>query len=243
VWAVGYHGSVGDQEKHRPLVEHWNGTKWSAVETPDVGISELDGVAVESSRSAWAVGRYLIGSGGALVEHWDGRSWKVIRNPRGARYGGGALLAVTVVRPNDAWAVGEGIQHWNGEHWRSVSVPDMYFFAVSATARNDVWAAGAGDGRTDDPKSRIAHWDGHAWEPVEVPDLGRLFGVTAVAKDDVWAVGLDGRLHWDGRRWHTSPPADRSSWLAVAAVASRDIWAVGHVRSFKPLIEHYACAN
>ena len=50
VWAVG----VG------PITEHWNGTAWSVVPSPNVTNGKLLGVAAVSTNDVWAVGfRYL----------------------------------------------------------------------------------------------------------------------------------------------------------------------------------------
>jgi hypothetical protein len=60
VWAVGNDSSsVGNNVKHT-LVEHWNGTAWSVVPSPNVGTqgSELLGVVAISSTDAWAVGDF-----------------------------------------------------------------------------------------------------------------------------------------------------------------------------------------
>src|SRR5205085_2738007 len=76
VWAVGRSGS-------RPLIEHWDGTRWSQV--PD-GSSHgywLVGVAAVSPRDVWAVG--MDDHSHALVEHWDGTRWRLVPTPSPGR--------------------------------------------------------------------------------------------------------------------------------------------------------------
>jgi hypothetical protein len=70
--------------KHRTLAEHWNGSKWTIVPTPNKGRtkqSNLSGVGGSSSSDVWAVGDYQSGPTGldtsTLVEHWDGARWQV----------------------------------------------------------------------------------------------------------------------------------------------------------------------
>ena len=45
------------------LTEHWNGTAWSVVASPNLGTSDnvLYGVAAVAANDVWAVGYYQIG--------------------------------------------------------------------------------------------------------------------------------------------------------------------------------------
>jgi hypothetical protein len=60
VWAVG--GSYdGGADGGQTLIEHWNGTAWAQVPSPDPGAANgnnLFGVAGASARNIWAVGYY-----------------------------------------------------------------------------------------------------------------------------------------------------------------------------------------
>jgi len=75
VWAVG----VG------PITEHWNGTAWSVVPSPNPSTTsnELFGVAAISASSVWAVGDETNSKGikRTLIERWDGTTWKVAYSP------------------------------------------------------------------------------------------------------------------------------------------------------------------
>jgi hypothetical protein len=58
VWAVGdYTNSLGYEQT---LTEHWDGTSWSVVSSPNVGTgyNYLEGVAAVSANNVWAVGEY-----------------------------------------------------------------------------------------------------------------------------------------------------------------------------------------
>ena len=75
-WAVGYRcvSTCGQNgESDRPLIIHWNGTKWSTKTAPGTG--NLYSVSVHSSTSAWAVGYGCAPGCGALIEHWNGKKW------------------------------------------------------------------------------------------------------------------------------------------------------------------------
>jgi hypothetical protein len=92
-WAVGYacKRRQGDQEdtmRCHTLTEHWDGSRWSRVRSPNpsssvlavnTGIAnELTGVSAISATDAWAVGAYTNDTTGArltLILHWDGRRW------------------------------------------------------------------------------------------------------------------------------------------------------------------------
>jgi hypothetical protein len=56
---VGDYISSGPGDPTLTLVEHWNGTAWTQVPSPNPsGDNELDGVAATSASNAWAVGFY-----------------------------------------------------------------------------------------------------------------------------------------------------------------------------------------
>lgn len=59
VWAVGYYVDSQTQ-KYRTLIEHWNGTRWSVVKSPNPGAAYniLNGVTAISATDIWAVGYY-----------------------------------------------------------------------------------------------------------------------------------------------------------------------------------------
>src|SRR2546423_8736565 len=56
IWAVGNSGS--QRGSGQTLIEHWNGTQWSLVQSPSTGslYNTLTGVAVVSTNDVWAVG-------------------------------------------------------------------------------------------------------------------------------------------------------------------------------------------
>jgi hypothetical protein len=91
-WAVGYSAAIGGSgapDTQRTLIEHWNGSVWKQVASPNVGGARIQnrllGVAAVSRRNAWAVGSYVSASGtagGALIEHWNGRAWKIAKSPK-----------------------------------------------------------------------------------------------------------------------------------------------------------------
>jgi hypothetical protein len=109
VWAVGYYGPPPLGSK-QTLAEHWDGSSWTIVPTPDFpddSLSYLQGVAALSAGDVWAVGYYRrTANAGSqtLVVHWDGKSWAIVSTPtpRVASY----LYGITAVAADDVWAVG-----------------------------------------------------------------------------------------------------------------------------------------
>src|SRR5207249_3566210 len=85
VWAVGYYNADGYHGQ--TLVEHWDGSAWSVVPSPNVGSSSttnaLWGVAAVSGSDIWAVGLYITSTNYylTLVEHWDGVNWTIVPSP------------------------------------------------------------------------------------------------------------------------------------------------------------------
>src|SRR5262249_38689473 len=56
VWAVGQAENATTQHE-RPVIEHWNGQRWSLVASPQLGnFSYLTSVTIASDGSVWAAG-------------------------------------------------------------------------------------------------------------------------------------------------------------------------------------------
>ena len=119
VWAVGTVGVFFNHRTHRQAaIEHWDGTNWSIVSSPDPTHSPgldsfLRGIAAISASDIWAVGFNFTSLGGwdTLTEHWDGTSWKIIgsANPGNFR---NALFGVSTLSDGTVAAV--GFQQYRG---------------------------------------------------------------------------------------------------------------------------------
>ncbi len=226
VWAV---GSVGGNPSY-PLVEHWDGERWSVVPSPRLLGAELGGVDVVSGTDIWAVGADT--GARTLIEHWDGRRWSVLPSPNFVQrtWKHNVLAAVSGTAPEDVWAVGwtgDGsgrraralIEHWDGSSWSLVTSPhvdskQVVLYDVASLGHDDVWAVGQ---QRIGPSTRtlVLHWDGSAWSVVQTPNpewaFESLWGVAGVGPDDVWAVGRASDqglvslhpivMHWDGSGW------------------------------------------
>jgi hypothetical protein len=156
-WAVGYSTFGG----YHTLIEHWNGTAWTLVPSPDpLGPGSeygniLYAVAATSPTNAWAVGD---SGNSTLILHWDGTAWTRVPSPNPSS-SESQLYAVAATSPTSAWAVGDYgsgqygpyytlILHWNGTGWSQVNSPNPpggkidNLYAVSASSAANVWAVG-----------------------------------------------------------------------------------------------------
>jgi S-layer homology domain len=247
VWAVGFY-SIGDGLT-QTLIEHWNGTSWSVVPSPNAGTENnvLHAVAAVRADDVWAVGEYMWG--GTLFEHWDGSAWRI--EPTSDPL---TLYGVAAAASSDVWAVGAAgpigrtlIEHWDGSIWRIVPSPNGWtgqnvLRSVAARRPNDAWAVGSYAAETA-WQTLLLHWDGSAWRIMTSPNIGTednwLEDVAAAAPNDVWAVGhyLNAGvwqpliLHWNGSVWAVvdSPYVGTGHTIlnSVAAASANDIWATG----------------
>jgi hypothetical protein len=208
VWAVGVDYNQSAQA-YQTLVEHFDGTSWTIVPSPNGGTryDELRALAMVSPSNIWAVGMTQT-SGSTIrnltmIQHFDGTSWTIVPSPNRPNETDAWLLGVTATSANDVWAagfdhVGTLAEHWNGTSWTIVASPNPVagtnlFNAVTAIGPDDVWAVGESIVPGDPSRTLAEHWDGAAWTAVPTPNQGPLnnefFGVSALSSIDVWAVG------------------------------------------------------
>jgi hypothetical protein len=181
-WAVGKATTGPRSARWRTLIEHWNGTNWTVVPSPDPARAgcvkdELDGVAA-SPAGIWAVGDYC---GASLVVRLDAGQWRQVPSPRPPAGVSERLASVAVTSAASAWAVGGIggkvlILHWNGSSWATVPAPSpagarlARLAGVSAVSRSTAWAVGEADYPHRVRKLLIERWDGTTWQQVFVPN-------------------------------------------------------------------------
>ena len=209
IWAVGY--LYSNNPVIQTLIEHWDGTSWSVVSSPNPGQDNvIYGVAAISTTNAWAVGDYYNPNSSSfqtLTEHWDGSSWSVVSSPNPGP-GINSLNGVAPVPGTSGrfWAVGMYLnaisstfqtllEKWNGKRWKVISSPnvgqsDNSLFGVTVVSATNVWAVG---NYANASNTLIEHWDGSSWSVVSSPSPGSLVAVAHVpgTHGHVWAVGTD----------------------------------------------------
>ena len=222
IWAVGFTTTISEPPM-QPLIEHWNGARWSIVSIPALAQhpegqrNTLSRLIVLSANNVWGVGTSLDRSGHstALIVHWNGTTWTIVHSPSPGSLSN-ELHGAVAISANDIWAVG-------------------YF------------ANGNPNTPTTVEHTLIEHWDGIRWSIVPSPEVGSIDNVlnaaTAVSANDIWAIGIASSSsstpmgmgqslieHWNGVRWSVvkGPNAGPvENFDSLTALAANDIWAVG----------------
>lgn len=238
VWVVGTQAGSGMNDGYRTLIEHWDGTAWKVVPSPNPprGPAQLAGVAVLSPKNAWAVGWYKGPHAlETLVLHWNGTKWKRVPSPNPSDPG---------IRPYDSLS------------------------AVAAVSARNVWAVGLYLHRKNRRRSYVTlalHWNGKHWKrspsanPGGVGHANELDAVAADPAGHLWAAGgyrngsgseqplvERGRTRWRDVPAQAAPVAAPQLALeSLAPLAANDVWAAGtyldDTRDFAPvaLVEHW----
>jgi hypothetical protein len=157
-WAGGSAMNANDQVV--PLLEHWNGTKWSV--SPGAigagsGRSQILSIAAISPADVWALAS--AGENPPVIEHWNGTQWSIVSLPVS-----GNVQSLSAVSANEVWAVGNDglVLLWNGTRWSQVANPagqGAALESVDALSANDVWAINSLGTVTE-------QWNGTQWTAV-----------------------------------------------------------------------------
>jgi hypothetical protein len=243
VWAVGDSEGNSGVTSDLPLIEQWNGTKWSivaGVSLPAGASGVLNAIGGSGPDDLWAVGYQLSADESQeslLIEHYNGTQWANVPFPTQFSVCDSGLsdcfldaTAVAASAPDNAWLAGNVAQpndtqhvlaHWNGTSWSLSTAPCLESTAVAAC------------------------------NP-EGTDLNDLTGLTVLSPTDAWASGSEGNvndenfhipyvLHWNGTAWSlTKTPnlgGEGSLLNAISAVSTSDIWAVGQIQQLNGAIQ------
>ncbi len=258
-WAVGeYDAEAGpDVMNLRTLAAHWDGTAWSIVPSPNVGIgwNVLEGVTAVGAGDLWAVGWSAPTTSGGMPQtltlHGDGQGWAVMDSP--VVTGGSELLAIDA-EGGEVWAVGDsagpgdgstGVAslaiRLSGTSWDVLPTPNPgsarnHLYAVDVVGPDDAWAVGRWRNVGQTSRTFAVHWDGSSWTQVATPNLGLddiLYDVEGVSSNDVWAVGsFHNGTDYEPMTLHWdgtvwTPVANVGGGNAVAVVTGDDAWTLG----------------
>ena len=228
IWAVGISSNTSNSSQ--TLIEHWNGSNWSIVKSPNrASQNGLNGVAAVTANNIWAVGSSSNTSNSAqtLIEHWNGSTWSIVKSPSPGS-GVVSLSDVAVVSTNNVWAAGSSntssttlIEHWNGTGWSVVKSPNPgsvdLLLGIAVVSTNNIWAVGQSLAQIG--QGLIEHWNGSTWSVVKSPNQpgsvsSFLSGIAVISAGDIWAVGgFQGSNndehtlieHWNGIKWSIVP--------------------------------------
>ncbi|MDQ2742321.1 MAG: hypothetical protein M3Z66_08485 [Chloroflexota bacterium] len=207
VWAVGLY-SPDFVSPFQTLIEHWNGTSWGIVSSPNRGAGHniLNGVSAVSSTKVEAAGSYNDGSDDqTLTEVWNGSSWQVRGSVDAVGSGfqeeNNYLYAIATNSTGTPTAVGRAgsdaliEQCCLANSWRLVSGSaagsSSQLDAVANDPSGDAWTVGY-DFSGGVEQTLVEEQTGSGLQIMASPNEGTgdgLTGVAAVASNDVWAVG------------------------------------------------------
>ena len=197
-WAVGFQND-NSLNFSRTLIEHWNGTAWTTIASPNPGTAitlgcaslnsgnVLSAVTAVSANDAWAVGYFFSCTSllKPMAMHWDGVRWSVVPTPRLNTNDNAAFTSVVALAADDIYAVGYQpasngavltlIEHWNGAAWSVVSSPNgnatgNVLTSISANSPTDIWAVGTLTAPGVEIRTLALHFDGGAWSIVPTPN-------------------------------------------------------------------------
>ena len=224
----------------QPLIERWNGTRWSIIPSPSVGTQDsLSGVSCPSSVYCVAVGSYVDTSTGhdaPLIERWNGSLWSI--GPS-ADSGISVLASVSCTSSINCMAVGTGytqfgslFESWNGSVWAIDPGSGGAGFPQSISCATSTSCVAVS--LTD-----VDAWNGFAWSDTHVT-VGDLEGVSCIATTNCVVVGVasDAGAYedalvatWNGASLSVVPTSDvgaENNYLnAVSCVNSTECMAVG----------------
>ena len=214
-------GSVTDSAGTTvPLVERWNGARWSTQDTPKPspatggGVSYLAGVSCASTTVCVAIGHSGNSGGTAgvtLAERWNGTRWAIERTPDPVGASVSFLSGVSCSGLMSCTAAGFFInaagggetlaERWNGSSWSVQPTPTpagatyVQLLGVSCASPMSCTTAGFFTGVTGIQVMLAEHWNGTDWviEGTRYPPGARyvqLLGVSCASPTSCTAVGL-----------------------------------------------------
>jgi hypothetical protein len=177
---------VNSSGPNETLVESWDGTSWSVVPSPSVGVdSSLESVSCNGPTQCQAIGSYTADSTGpsqTLAESWNGSVWSITPSPSPGPGHTTALLGVSCPTTSNCIAVGYyGATHkplvesWDGGTWSVVRSPnpkaddDAELFGVSCHKSNDCVAVGGYFPGKYSERTLVESWNGRAWSITPSP--------------------------------------------------------------------------
>lgn len=188
------------------LAEHWDGSAWSVVPTPDLPSNGFADIACPSASMCMAVGTYMDKAGTQLLlaERWDGTSWSVLPVP--AAVSAPRFLGVSCPSTTICMAVGrygkpgasQGTlaERWNGSGWHMLpspkppgsGVPGLPVSVTSVTCTSVSSCVAVGSYNTGQLDNAVGYnlietWDGSKWALVPAPNVPgvRITGMLSVS--------------------------------------------------------------
>ena len=223
--------AVGESFSGSALIERWDGTTWTIVDSPTprnaVGV-QLLGVSCVATNDCSAVGTadietssgngtIITGAGAPVAEHWNGTVWAIAPEPSGGGFR--ELSAVSCASTTYCAAVGDSAvaQQWNGTSWSIAAFAEKtsqsHLDQVACPSAKSCFAVGSFDSGTSG-NTLVEHWNGSAWSVLPSPKPKgasevELIGVSCPSTASCFAVGYYATSsaeqmlieHWNGKAW------------------------------------------
>jgi len=195
----------------RPLVVHWNGTRWKRFDLPPVGGRDnfMEALTAPGPGDAWVVIQYPNAGGiyRMTTFHRSGNAWHQVTLPQPSA-GSVSPRGLLAIGASNVWMTGfyrmNGhatalFEQWNGAHWVQVDganpEPDTYLEDLAAFGPHDMYAFG-GASMGSSERTTVEHFNGTTWKVVATMDptaTSSQLSAGAVARDGsdrrVWGVG------------------------------------------------------
>lgn len=182
-WAVGGTSSiVRPVPRQRPVMELWNGHRWTVVSVrsvPGLRFVSFTDVSCPSARFCMAVGaasRARYGPDSPFAESWDGRTWTSRRMVSQGKRDVGGATSVSCTSSAACVAVGgysgrPFAQRWDGHDWRTIRAPLVEEGILSPGA--DILSCMSGTACMAGPVTPIGAgaqlWNGRRWIRQVIP--------------------------------------------------------------------------
>lgn len=234
VWAVGTMMRAANVIE--TLAEHFNGSTWSVVPTPQpsAGGGFFTAVSAASSTDVWAIGTF---GGQPFTEHWNGNKWSIVPITDPTTTNNNVVFTgVKAISPTNVYTVGayqaltfpydpmQFIEHWNGRSWKVLPNPfdAVIPSAIDASSASDIWIVG-----NQRSGAFTEHFNGTSWSVVPSASPNGPSAVVALSPTNAWGVSSIDTQHWDGRTWKLVTDGAGVEGFAITALSADDIWAVG----------------
>jgi hypothetical protein len=161
------------------LAETWNGSKWTTLPTPSLGVDQADdvlGVSCKSPTWCMLVGWWTIDPENALALLWNGGTWTLETVPNTNSVDDNVLTSISCVTTSFCIAAGwtdgntQLIDRWNGSSWSIVSsTANLALYGVRCRSTTFCIAVGAQGSSTVD--TLVEQWNGATWTVISSPNV------------------------------------------------------------------------
>jgi hypothetical protein len=241
-WAVGGFRAASRKTRNAPLVEHWNGVRWSLTRVPALAKAgphqqqALVAVAGVSPNDVWALGNASV-AGTSYVNrllHWNGRAWSRVAAPEPSSptaangLGSISLLSAVAIDPSSGspWAV--------GGHLRGAGEEGTFHGALIGSWTRRSWIHRPSPA-TLLPLTAISFPRGRTVWTIQRPSLGSSPDGTRWGGAGSSSVLRDNGMHWD------TVLSTHGTLNGLAAITNRDVWLAGTRHG--PLLMHWTGAS